>query len=86
MSKVAEFLSNFLTGEPARAIGYGGGVILYFVAKASGSIADVSLDEALIQAASFIAIVAAFVESIRHYVYSENTVDAIIEEVYEEVG
>ncbi len=43
-------------------------VALYAVAKFSGTIPDVSADEALIQGAAYVAIIATTIESIRHFV------------------
>lgn len=74
---VLNTVSDILKGEPARAIGYGGAAVLYVVAKLSGNIPDVTPEEALTQAAGFLAIVASFVESIRHFVYSPATVEAL---------
>lgn len=65
---ILDKVSELLAGEPARAIGYGGAVIIYLVAKAVGAIPDESPDEALAQAGAAIVVVASFVESIRHFV------------------
>lgn len=70
-------VTDVLSGEPARAIGYGGAAIIYVVAKALGQIPDVSPEDALVQAGAAIAVVASLVESIRHFVYSPATVEAI---------
>lgn len=67
-------IEDILNGEPARAIGYGGAAIIYLVAKASGRIPDVTPEEALAQAGAAAVVVASFVESIRHFVYSPNSV------------
>lgn len=83
---LADSARNILAGEPARAIGYGGAAVVYLVARASGSIPDVTVEEALVQATAAIAIVAALVESVRRVVYSPNTVDAIIDELIVERG
>ena len=76
LDKVAELG----TGEPARIIGYGGAVVIYIVAKVSGAIPDQTPEEALALAGAELAVVASFVESIRHFVFSPNTVDAIVAE------
>ena len=73
-------VEGILQGEPARAIGYGGAAIIYLVAKAVGAIPDQTPEQALVEAGSAIAVVASFVESIRHFVYSPATVQAIVEE------
>lgn len=78
---VVDGARNLLTGEPVRAIGYGAAAIIYLVARASGSIEDVTPEEALVQAGAAVAIVAGVVESIRRVVYSPNTVDGIVEEL-----
>lgn len=57
-----------LAGEPARAIGYGAGVIVYLVARASGSIDDIPLDDALVLTAGYVVTVAGVIESIRRFV------------------
>lgn len=59
---------DVLSGEPARAIGYGAAVIVYLVARASGSIEDIPLDEAIVLTAGYVATVAAVIESIRRLV------------------
>lgn len=78
--RIADAARDALTGEPARAIGYGGAAIVYIVAAASGAIPDVSPEQALVQATAALAVVAAVVESIRHVVYSPNTVAFIVAE------
>lgn len=74
-SDILDKAANILTGEPARAIGYGAALIIYLVAKASGQIADQTPDQALISATAGIASVVGVIESIRHFVYSPNTVN-----------
>lgn len=59
---------DLLSGEPARAIGYGGAAVIYIVAKAVGIIPDQTPEQALVAAGAAIAVVASFVESIRHFV------------------
>lgn len=81
MDKIKALLAQvdtLLHGEPARAIGYGAAVIIYIVAKASGKFPDVSLDSALVSAGTALAAVVGVVETIRHFVYSPNTVEAIV--------
>jgi len=71
-------LEALLQGETLRAIGYGAGVVIYFVAKAVGSIPDVSFTDAVTQALAAAAIVISVVETARHYVFSPATVAAIV--------
>lgn len=70
-------VEGVLSGEPARAIGYGAAVVIYLVAKASGKIADQSFDQAIISAGAGIGVVVGVIETIRRYVYSPATVDAM---------
>lgn len=74
---------DLLAGEPARAIGYGAGVIVYLVARALGSIPDVPFEDALILTAGYVVTIGAVIESIRRYVYSAPTVDALVEEEHD---
>lgn len=78
--------NELLKGEPARAVGYGAAVIIYFVARASGSLEDVTVEEALVQGAAAIAIAASIVETIRRLVYSPATVEALLAEKDGDVG
>lgn len=75
---ILDSVQSVLRGEPARVIGYGGAVVVYLVARVSGSIPDVPLDTAIVQATAAIAVVASFVETIRRLVYSPATVAAIV--------
>jgi hypothetical protein len=68
---------SILQGEPARIIGYGAAVAIYLVAKISGSIADQTPEQALVSAGAGITAVIGVIESIRHFVYSVPTVQAI---------
>jgi hypothetical protein len=81
ISAILDKARAMLSGEPARAIGYGAAVVVYLVAKASGAIADVPLDQAVLQTTSAIAVVVSVIESIRRFVYSPASVTAIIEEL-----
>lgn len=65
---VLDAVRDTLQGEPLRAISYGSAVVIYLVARASGQIADVSLDQALVQAGAAAAIVVSVVETARRYV------------------
>jgi hypothetical protein len=83
--KVRGFLARLgdaLSGEPARVIGYGAALIVYFIANMSGRIPDVSFDEAVIRTTAALAIVSAVIESIRKVTYSKNAVGQIIDETY----
>lgn len=63
-----------LQASPARAIGYGGAVVVYIVAKAFGRIPDLSFEDSVALAFSVIPILVAIVETIRAFVYSPATV------------
>lgn len=67
-SDLLDKATDLLKGEPARAIGYGAGAIVYFVARLSGSIDDIPLDQAVILTAGYVTTVAGVIESIRHFV------------------
>lgn len=69
-----------LSGEPARAIGYGAAAIIYFAANAAGAIPDVSAETALVSATAGIATLVGVIESIRRFVYSKPTVDSLVED------
>lgn len=69
-----------LQGETARAIGYGGGLVLFLVAKAFAVIPDQSLPEALAQGIAAEGVVALLIEPIRHYVSSPATAARLIDE------
>jgi hypothetical protein len=66
-------VEQLLQGETLRAIGYGGAVVVYLVAKAVGSIPDVPFEQAVTQAIAATGVIGAFVESARHFVYSPAT-------------
>lgn len=70
---------DLLQGETARAIGYGAGLAVYFVARASGAVDDVPLDVALTATAAYVTVVAGVVESIRHFVYSPKTAGDLLD-------
>ncbi len=71
----AEFI---LKGEPARIIGYGAAVVIYLVAKVSGTIEDQSPEQALVSGTAAIATIITIIESIRRLVYSPASVAAIV--------
>lgn len=70
-----------LQGEPLRAIGYGAGLAIYILGKASGKITDVPLDQAIPQGASVVGALVTLVEFARRMVYSAPTVAAIVNEL-----
>jgi len=80
INNVLDKVEDIINGEPARVIGYGGAVIIYLVAKAVRFIPDQTPEMALTQAGSALLFVGTLVESIRHSVYSPNTVAAIVSE------
>ncbi len=69
---------SILKGEPARIIGYGAAVVIYLVAKVSGSIEDQSPEQALVSGTAAIATIITIIESIRRLVYSPASVAAIV--------
>jgi hypothetical protein len=75
---LADKVDALLQGETLRMIQYGGAVLLYVFARILGVIPDVSFAEAVAQTVAASAIVIAFVESARHFVYSPATVAAIV--------
>lgn len=65
---VLDALSDLTKGEPARAIGYGVGAAVYFVARFSGAIDDLSFEDSVILTAGYIATIGTVIESIRQLV------------------
>lgn len=63
-----DLVAELTKGEPARAIGYGVGAVVYFVARASGAIDDIPFDDAVLLTAGYIATIATVIESIRSLV------------------
>lgn len=68
IQSILDSARNVLVGEPARAIGYGAGVIVYLVARASGAIDDIPLEDALVLTAGYVVTVGTVIESIRRLV------------------
>jgi hypothetical protein len=74
---------TLLTGEPARFIGYGAAVVIVGVIAISNALGftrfgeNISLSDALIGATAAIATLGGIIETIRRFVYSQNTVEAI---------
>lgn len=77
-SAVLDKARDLLQGETLRAIGYGAGVVIYLVAKAVGSIPDLSFDQAVLQAGAAAAVLVTVIESARRFVFSPKTVAAIV--------
>lgn len=74
-----------LKGEPARFIGYGSALVIVGVVAAANAlgytrIAPIDLPTALAAATAAILTVTGVIESIRKFVYSPATVQAIIDE------
>lgn len=84
LRSILDAISAKLTGEPARAIGYGAAVAVVavvYVANALGFTrfgASLSLADALSLASVSITFVVGIVEGIRHYVFSPNTVAEVV--------
>lgn len=74
VSSLLDRARDLLAGEPARAIGYTAGSIVYFVARASGAIDDIPLQDALLLTAGYVTSIAGVIESIRHFVSPANAV------------
>ena len=68
LSDILAKASELLTGEPARAIGYGVAAVVYIVARYSGAIDDIPLEDAIVLSAGYVATVAGTIEAIRHLV------------------
>lgn len=83
VSSLLDKVQTLLTGEAARFIGYGSALVIVGVVAVSNALgftrfgADISLGDALIGATSAITFVITTVESIRHFVFSLNTVTTI---------
>lgn len=77
VDRILDFAEDVLQGEPLRAIGYGAGVAIYFIARASGNIEDVPLDQALLQGAALAATLVGVIETARRFVFSPRSVQAI---------
>jgi len=68
ISDILAKASELFTGEPARAIGYGVAVAVYFVARFSGAVDDIPFDDAVLLTAGYVATIGATIESIRKLV------------------
>jgi hypothetical protein len=83
---ILDKVKNALTGETARFIGYGAAIVLVGLVAVLNALGvtrfgeGLSLTDALIGTTAAVTTVAGLVESIRHYVFSANTVNAIVEE------
>jgi hypothetical protein len=82
---VLDLADRLLKGETARAIGYGGGALLYVVARFT-VLPDVSFADAIAQGLVAEGVVAAFIEPIRHYVSSPATVADLQGQLDEEIA
>lgn len=78
LQNLIDKLMGLLQGETVLVIGNGAGVIIYLVAKAAGSIPDIPLADAIVQAGSAAALLNTILLTIRKYVYSPKTVAAIV--------
>lgn len=83
-------VDSLLSGEPARAIGYGAALVIVGVSLASNAlgftrIPEVSLEGALAAAAIATTTVVTVIEGIRRSVYSPNSVDTIVAEVVDDL-
>ena len=78
IKSLLDWLTTLLSGEPLRAITYGAAAVGYFVARATGVLPEVSFDQAVIEAGTGFAILLSVVEFARKFVYSPNTVEAIL--------
>jgi hypothetical protein len=84
-SDILDKAEGLLKGEPARAIGYGAALVIVGVSLASNAlgftrIPQVDLPTAVTDATLAIATIVGVIESIRRFVYSPATVDAIVAE------
>lgn len=74
---------RLLTGEPARLIGYGAAVVIVLVVAVANSLgftqfgSNLSLESAVGLTTTALAVLVGLIETIRHYVYSPNTVQVI---------
>jgi hypothetical protein len=71
-------VTNLLQGENVLVIGNAAGLIIYFVAKVSGKIPDLTLQDAILQAGTAIVLLNTVLLFIRQNVYSPKTVNAIV--------
>jgi hypothetical protein len=83
LSAVLDKADSLLKGEATRFIAYGGAVLLVGLVAGLNALgvtrfgAGISLTDALVGTTAAIGTLVGFVESIRHFVYSQNTVQAI---------
>jgi hypothetical protein len=68
MTALLDKIKAALSGEPARAIGYGAGAAIYFAALAFDFIPDLTPDAAVAAALVAIGTIAGVIESIRSLV------------------
>lgn len=81
-----DVVEHALLGEPARFIGYGAAVVIVLVVALANQLgftrfgANIDLVTALGLAGGAIAAIVGVIESIRKFVFSPNTVEAILNE------
>lgn len=77
VTRILDTARDLLKGEPARAIGYGAAAAIYLVALAFDRVPDMTPEDALTAATAAIITITGVIETIRRFVYSVNTVEAI---------
>ena len=78
ISAILDKVSSLLQSEPARLIGYGSAVVIYFAAnylasKGIGVFVPMTVEESITASVAGLAILVGIVESIRRFVYSPLT-------------
>lgn len=68
ISTILDKAKSLLSGEPARAIGYGSAAIVYFAALAFDAIPDMTPEAALTAAVAAVATIGGVIETIRSLV------------------
>lgn len=84
LSAVLDKVRDLLTGETLRAINYGAAAVIFVIAKASGRIDDIPFSDAIVLTATAATFVVGITEAARRYVFSPNTVEAIVTEQAED--
>lgn len=91
LSSLLDKVRLALTGEPARFIGYGSALVVVGVVAVANALgisrfgANLDLGSALVGTTAAIGTVTTLVESIRHFVYSPNTVTDLLTEASTDV-
>jgi len=78
INKVLDLVSSLMQGETVLLIGNSAGVVLYLVAKAFGSIPDLTFEDSLKQGAAAVVTLNVILLYIRSKVYSAATVAKIV--------